>query len=1234
MPTESNPAPSFFASARATFSLVLITSLLALPAWGGRKFPALPDDVVVPQEYLIKLRPNSSVTTVLNRTSPLLGALASVLRLNANRDVYRLVVPAAIGDVLMDTLAADADVYYLEPNRVRQVGLATPDDAKYATQWALTNIHAYDAWRMVPNRYGTGGDGTGRVMVAVIDTGSDCTHPDFKNLGGSSVYSPTGGQFSLLSQALVPTAVSLPSCAWQDDHGHGTHTSGTIGASTNNGIGVASLGYTVQLLIYKVTDNNGSASDSTIAQAIAKAADAGARVVSISMGGNGYSQTLQDAINYAWSRDTLVVAAAGNANSSSLFFPAGAAHAMGVAATDSTNAKAYYSNWGSSIDIAAPGTSILSTTPTYTVTGTTALSYGGMTGTSMAAPHVSALAGLVATAYPGASAQSIARRIQSSADSTAADGGWGQNLGYGLINAAGAVGLLSRPATTGGVVGQLVDSTGTPISGTVVLSGNVVVVNATGLFRISGLAPGSYTLAASTALGAQSQTVAVSAGADTTTTVVAGVSLGVLTGTLSSPAGTVAGAVVQALQSGLVVQDAVTDSMGSYSLPLPAGTYDLRVNTPGYVQAVFSGFGVSGGSSQVANLSINAMGRFTGVITGPAASPVAGAEVLLEKPGFSVAAVTDATGAYTSIPLPAGTYSVTVSASGMASATNSSVSLANNSLVTQSFNIAPVTVTVTPPSLVLSQLQTRQFTAAVSGIADQRVTWTRTPAVGTISATGLYTAPSSISASAPQTVTVTATSVGAPSRSGTATITAANVFTITLSPVSVAGGLTTTTSKVTLDTAAPAGGATLSLVSSNPAVASVPATVSVAAGATASANFSVVTSYVATTTVVGISVTYGAVTKTANLTVRPPALSYVALAAVSVGGGATTTTNKVVLDGPAGPSGLDVQLSSSDSSVASLPATVTVASGSINSPVFSIVTQPVAVATPITISATYNGVTKTATLTVKPVGLSSVTISPSSVVGGVSATSNRVTLNGPAPAGGLAVAVTSSAPAATVPSPVTVAAGATYATFTITTSPVSANTSVTIGASVNGTTASGTLTVRPPAISSVGLSPTTAAGGITTTGNRIYLDGPAGPSGASVTLSSSNLAVSVPASVLVPAGATNVAFSLTTSGVAVSTTVTISGTYSGVTKTTTLTVRPTALSSISLSPATVGGGATTTSNRVVLDSPAPAAGATVLLTSSVPAAAVVPASITVPAGSTTSAYFPNHHLERLRSPRQ
>src|SRR3989442_5628440 len=195
----------------------------------------------------------------------------------------------------------------------------------------------------------------------------------------------------------------------------------------------------------------------------------------------------------------------------------------------------------------------------------------------------------------------------------------------------------------------------------------------------------------------------------------------------------------------------------------------------------------------------------------------------------------------------------------------------------------------------------------------------------------------------------------------------------------------------------------------------------------------------------------------------------------------------------------------------------------------------VTASTSATISASYNGVTRTATLTVnpQPVLLFSLGVNPTTVTGGSNST-GTATLDGQAPAGGAQVTLSSNNPAATVPGSVTVPAGATSAPFTITTSAVAASTSATITASYNGVTRTSTLSVTPPVVSSLGVNPTTVTGGSNSTGT-VTLNGPAPAGGAPVTLSSNNPAATVPGTVTVPAAATSPTFTLITSALAAAT---------------------------------------------------------------------------------------------------
>jgi hypothetical protein len=289
---------------------------------------------------------------------------------------------------------------------------------------------------------------------------------------------------------------------------------------------------------------------------------------------------------------------------------------------------------------------------------------------------------------------------------------------------------------------------------------------------------------------------------------------------------------------------------------------------------------------------------------------------------------------------------------------------------------------------------------------------------------------------------------------------------VSLNPTSVTGG-NSSTGTVMLTGAAPSGGAVVTLSSSNTTAARVPSSVTVAAGAT-SATFTVSTSAVAASTTVSISGTYGGATRSASLTVTPapppaPTLSSLTLNPTSVVGGTQSSTGTVTLTGAAPSGGAVVTLSSSNTNVARTTSSVTVPAGA-TSATFTVSTSVVLASTTVSISGAYGGVTRSASLTVTPVplpplALSSLTLSPSSVVGGLEASTGTVILTRAASAGGAVVALFSSNGAARVPLSVIVPAGASSASFTVNTSIVLISTSSTIAASYNGTTRSATLGV-------------------------------------------------------------------------------------------------------------------------------------------------------------------------------
>jgi len=255
-------------------------------------------------------------------------------------------------------------------------------------------------------------------------------------------------------------------------------------------------------------------------------------------------------------------------------------------------------------------------------------------------------------------------------------------------------------------------------------------------------------------------------------------------------------------------------------------------------------------------------------------------------------------------------------------------------------------------------------------------------------------------------------------------------------------------------------------------------------------------------------------------------------------------------------------------------------------------------------------------------------LSPTTVAGGATST-GTVQLDNPALTGGQVVTLSSSSAAATVPASVTIAAGGSSATFTVTTTAVAATTSATINATANGKSRPATLTITAGGVvagvslATIALAPTSVAARGTSVGT-VTLSGAAPAAGAVVTLRSANTAVAtVPASVTVAAGATSATFTVTAGAPTVTSTVGISGTFGGVTRTATLTVTAAApvaaLSAVSLTPASVNAG-TSSTGTVTLTSAAPAAGFLVSLSSSAPASAAVPASVTVAGGATTATF--------------
>ncbi len=334
---------------------------------------------------------------------------------------------------------SSADVEYAEPNYIYKVS-EIPNDPRFDELWAMQNandadIDAVEAW--------DGQTGSRDVIVAIIDTGVDYTHPDlaanmWRNPGESGEGRESNGvddDGNGFVDDVFGWDFAGNDSDPKDDNGHGTHVAGTIAASGDNEIGVVGVNWQASVMALKFLSGNGSGSADDAIEAILYAASNGARVLNNSWGGGGFSRALQEAIEFARDQNALFVAAAGNDgrdNDALPTYPASydVANVIAVAASDRNDRLASFSNFGAtSVDLAAPGADILSTMPND--------SYRSLNGTSMATPHVSGVAALVWAQNADLGYRQVAVRVVGAADPVPAFEG--TTWSGGRLNAAAAL---------------------------------------------------------------------------------------------------------------------------------------------------------------------------------------------------------------------------------------------------------------------------------------------------------------------------------------------------------------------------------------------------------------------------------------------------------------------------------------------------------------------------------------------------------------------------------------------------------------------------------------------------------------------------------------------------------------------------------------------------------------------------------------------------------------------------
>ena len=406
----------------------------------NRNVSAQGQEKVIPHEILVKFKDGVDPNEVGKAHREIGGTVTHTI---PGINVQVVSVDKNVGEAV-SAYAHDRRVEYAEPNAIAEVLEVVPSDTYFTNQYALNNtgqvfdaernlsgsndadIDAPDAWEVT--------QGSATVYIAILDTGINLTHPD-------------------LIDKLAPLRMrDFSGSGLEDQYGHATHVAGIAGASTNNGVGVAGAGFNSNLMIGKVCSNTGSCPYSWVADGIVWAADNGASVISMSLGGSLKSRTLEQAVNYAWNHNAVLVAAAGNSNNPSKTYPGAYNNVIAVAATDANDHKASFSSYGDWVDVAAAGVEVFSTFPNHPFELENPLTnrdqnYGYGSGTSMSTPVVAGTAGLVwSTPLAGGSNAKVRAQVEKTADQIS---GTGTYWVWGRVNAYNAVTRDVQPGDGG-----------------------------------------------------------------------------------------------------------------------------------------------------------------------------------------------------------------------------------------------------------------------------------------------------------------------------------------------------------------------------------------------------------------------------------------------------------------------------------------------------------------------------------------------------------------------------------------------------------------------------------------------------------------------------------------------------------------------------------------------------------------------------------------------------------------
>ncbi|HNZ25186.1 MAG TPA: S8 family peptidase [Polyangiaceae bacterium] len=414
MATRFLPSSGGRARAIVFFCFMVVVWMLPTQARALPEQSSTPDDI--PGMVAVDLEDSLSQPELEAFGSEFGVSLSPSSILSARTRIHAVTVARENVHALLERLRKDGRVQHVEP--VAKVHARwVPNDPLFQEQWHIQRVGAIQAWQV----------STGRgVTVAVVDTGVACENHEAFTISSdlADTWCKTG--FNFVDNHPHAT----------DDHGHGTHVAGTIAQSTHNGIGGSGLAFHARLLPIKVLNAQGWGTTLAVADGVRYAADAGAHVINLSLGGARASRILFDAIQYARSKGALVVAAAGN-NGQFVEYPAAFEGVVAVAATDSQDRLASFSSWGPEVDLAAPGENVLQQTICNGGKDRCEL-FSKFSGTSMAAPHVSAAAALLMSlgvTEPGR----VQAMLEASAEVPEGEIKGGPRFGQGIVQVGKAV---------------------------------------------------------------------------------------------------------------------------------------------------------------------------------------------------------------------------------------------------------------------------------------------------------------------------------------------------------------------------------------------------------------------------------------------------------------------------------------------------------------------------------------------------------------------------------------------------------------------------------------------------------------------------------------------------------------------------------------------------------------------------------------------------------------------------